>query len=343
MTGVWGDVYESPPLRRRAIFAAAAVFLHTPLLMWRMFPVGARPTEMTLARRIEFLDRVVRATKKEAPVPEAKRSLTVREEKLLADRAATLRQLSERSVESAQRLQSVPGGGGERGLTPLSSVLVPVNPGNVLDSRSETAKILPVPAPVGAGTGAGTPSLTHLPKDLRSVGVSGSKSEAALVVGPGLRAPGTPPSKGTGGGGTGLVAGGGAVPLAPKYRRTEPGEGGGFGFGRGSGLGRGSGTMGGDGASCVISGQLAERKVLKRVNPEYPEWARALDVGGAVVLSFTVSPDGRVMNDIQVENSTVEALNPVAVEALRRWRFAPLDPGDTEIQKGNIIMMFSLR
>jgi protein TonB len=88
---------------------------------------------------------------------------------------------------------------------------------------------------------------------------------------------------------------------------------------------------------------LAERKVLKRVNPEYPEWARALDVGGAVVLSFTVSPDGRVMNDIQVENSTVEALNPVAVDALRRWRFAPLDPGDTEIQKGNIIMIFSLR
>lgn len=322
---------------------SAAVLLHLPLLLWRMFPAAERPNALSIARRIEFLDTVVRFAKKEAPVPVPRRTLTVREEKLLADRAASLRRLSERDAKTVGGVSGGMGGDGAPGIKPLASVLVPVNPGTVLENRSESARMMPGPAPLGPGKGAGTPSYSTVPSTLRSVAASGTRSaDAPIVVGAGLRAPGLS-SKGTGGGGTGLVSGGGAVPQAPKFRRTEPGEGGGFGFGKGGGLGRGTGGIGDGGANCVISGELTGRGVVRRVNPEYPDWARALDVGGVVVLSFAVSSDGRVMNDIQVVNSTVEALNPVAVEALRRWRFAPLGPGETEIQRGNMIMMFSLR
>ena len=73
----------------------------------------------------------------------------------------------------------------------------------------------------------------------------------------------------------------------------------------------------------------AERGVVKRVEPSYPETLRQMGIGGSVRLQITISPSGTVQN--------VEVLggNPIlaeaAVEAVKQWVYAPA-PSKTELQ-----------
>jgi TonB family protein len=68
-----------------------------------------------------------------------------------------------------------------------------------------------------------------------------------------------------------------------------------------------------------------ERRVLKRVQPVYPELARRMHIGGLVRILVTVAPDGTV--------STVKAVSgnkmlwPAAEEAMKKWKFVA---GDSE-------------
>lgn len=75
------------------------------------------------------------------------------------------------------------------------------------------------------------------------------------------------------------------------------------------------------GLSFPASAQESHRKLLVRVNPEYPETLRAAQIGGAVRLSVTVSASGAVT---QVE---VRGGNPILAEkaqqAVAKWKFAP--------------------
>jgi TonB family protein len=63
------------------------------------------------------------------------------------------------------------------------------------------------------------------------------------------------------------------------------------------------------------------RKIVARVNPEYPDTLRIAQIGGLVRLSVTVSPNGNVT---QVE---VRGGNPILAEkaqqAVMKWKFAP--------------------
>lgn len=73
----------------------------------------------------------------------------------------------------------------------------------------------------------------------------------------------------------------------------------------------------------------AERGLVKRVEPSYPETLRQMGIGGSVRLQLTISPSGTVQN--------VEVLggNPIlaeaAVEAVKQWVYAPA-PSKTELQ-----------
>lgn len=73
----------------------------------------------------------------------------------------------------------------------------------------------------------------------------------------------------------------------------------------------------------------AERGLVKRVEPSYPETLRQMGIGGSVRLQLTISPSGTVQN--------VEVLggNPIlaeaAVEAVKQWVYAPA-PSRTELQ-----------
>jgi TonB family protein len=62
-------------------------------------------------------------------------------------------------------------------------------------------------------------------------------------------------------------------------------------------------------------------RILERVQPEWPQEARAAGVTGMVIVQADVSTDGSV-HDARVLRG-VAALNAAALDAVRRWRFEP--------------------
>jgi TonB family protein len=65
-----------------------------------------------------------------------------------------------------------------------------------------------------------------------------------------------------------------------------------------------------------------ERKIVYRVEPEYPEDLKRIRVGGIVRVEATISSSGAV------EGATVTGGNPIlgeaAVKAIRKWKYEPL-------------------
>lgn len=86
----------------------------------------------------------------------------------------------------------------------------------------------------------------------------------------------------------------------------------------------------------VIEGPASHRQVLHREIPSYPEGVRK-EV--RVVLDFVVRPDGSVGEVVPIRRLE-PALDEAAVEAMRRWRFAP-KPGSAD--SGRVTFVFVLR
>ncbi len=63
-------------------------------------------------------------------------------------------------------------------------------------------------------------------------------------------------------------------------------------------------------------------KVLYKIDPDYTAEAHDAGLQGTVLLSLVVAPDG-MAQDIQVLQGLGSGLNEKAVEAIRKWRFAP--------------------
>jgi protein TonB len=99
------------------------------------------------------------------------------------------------------------------------------------------------------------------------------------------------------------------------------GQGGGVGEGMGPGLGQGSGGGIGGGIFHVGGGVSAPR-ALYEPEPEFSEEARKAKHQGIVVLAVVIAPDGRP-RDLRIINSLGMGLDEKAVEAVRKWRFAP--------------------
>jgi TonB family protein len=94
----------------------------------------------------------------------------------------------------------------------------------------------------------------------------------------------------------------------------------------------------------LITGPLADRKIVNRVVPEYPEWARSKGIESAVVLQFTVGPDGAVKDNVLVvRTSGYPQLDEVAVHALLQWKFVPLAADQYRDEVGAITFNFSVR
>lgn len=101
---------------------------------------------------------------------------------------------------------------------------------------------------------------------------------------------------------------------------------------------------GAQGVGMTISGQIAGRKILHSVPPSYTERARREGWEGVVAVRFTVLPDGRVKDNVYLEQTSVHRdLNQAALAAIREFRFAPLaaDQGAVE-QWGVITIVFRL-
>jgi TonB family protein len=73
--------------------------------------------------------------------------------------------------------------------------------------------------------------------------------------------------------------------------------------------------------TIVRGGNDAQRRLIMRVEPEYPETLKRLNIGGTVRLQFTIAPRGNV--------EAVEVLggNPIlgesAVAAVKQWVYTP--------------------
>ena len=63
----------------------------------------------------------------------------------------------------------------------------------------------------------------------------------------------------------------------------------------------------------------AERKLLVKVAPKYPDLARKMSVHGVVKLTAVIEPDGKVKSTEVIGGNPV--LVQAALEAVRQWRF----------------------
>lgn len=72
--------------------------------------------------------------------------------------------------------------------------------------------------------------------------------------------------------------------------------------------------------------------LVHRVQPSYPEIARAMHLSGTVRLEAVIGPDGTVRNLVVLSGSPI--LARAAVEAVREWRYRPtlLDRALVEVE-----------
>ena len=64
-------------------------------------------------------------------------------------------------------------------------------------------------------------------------------------------------------------------------------------------------------------------KIVKKVNPEYPEWLKRDGIEGTVLIEAVVSQAGDIVS-AKVENTLVHAdLAKAALDAVRQWQFQP--------------------
>ena len=93
-------------------------------------------------------------------------------------------------------------------------------------------------------------------------------------------------------------------------------------------------------AFSPIKGPLGTRKILRQVEPVYPEWAERQGIEGSGELKLWVLPSGEVC-DIEVVRSSGSKLDECAAQALRQWRFEPVQ--GKEVQWGIICFYFRFK
>ena len=104
-----------------------------------------------------------------------------------------------------------------------------------------------------------------------------------------------------------------------------------------------SGESGAAPGDILLEGPAADRPVVASKLPQYPDWARRQAVEAVVTLHFSVLPDGRVREDVQVlKTGGFRDFDERAVAALRQWRFSALPDGDAGGQWGTITFRFRL-
>jgi len=93
-----------------------------------------------------------------------------------------------------------------------------------------------------------------------------------------------------------------------------------------------------DSGGYTLSGEIINRTILNKEIPEYPE---GLQQNSEVEISFKVTPDGKVGDNIVILKKGGAQLDQVSLEALRQWRFNPIS-GEF-IQTGVITFSYKLK
>lgn len=95
----------------------------------------------------------------------------------------------------------------------------------------------------------------------------------------------------------------------------------------------------GSGFSILDWGGQGGRRILSYTIPPYPD---GVNKEADIKIRFSILPDGTVSKAIPLVKiePTLEA---VAVNALKKWRFEPLDDGQTFVQEVQIVFPFRLK
>lgn len=339
----WEEVYGRPPLSRDAVLFVIALALHLPLLFLQfkapVKPSGRDPSFVEIKMRDQAIDQILR---KGMALPPALPSTVVKRvdlSRLIKTRPA-LPVLPTHfdqirvgvknplpSVISPKLTPSVPPSlqvGGAPGVEPDVSGL-----------KKDRGVFRVAPGTIGSLDGGGPHSLLvgksnaiSLPTGPVAQAESGIKSPAplsgkillsALPVGEPVM-PKSAIKKDAHAGSTIKMAP--AVPdvdldalpvIQPKPRQLTPAE-------REKEL-------------FPIRGELKDRGVDHQEVPAYPEWARKKGIGSSVKLRFSVTPDGRVKDNIELlRTSGYPELDELARTSLLRWVFSRLPP-----EKGNVV------
>jgi len=91
-------------------------------------------------------------------------------------------------------------------------------------------------------------------------------------------------------------------------------------------------------AFSPIKGPLGTRKILRQIKPVYPEWAERQGIESSGELKLWVLPSGEVCDIEVVHTSGWSKLDECAAQALRQWRFEPIQ--GKEAQWGIICFYF---
>ena len=62
---------------------------------------------------------------------------------------------------------------------------------------------------------------------------------------------------------------------------------------------------------------------LVRVSPRYPRRAARLQIEGFVIVEFTITPDGNVVEPVVVESEPLRVFDEAALRAIVQWKFEP--------------------
>ena len=68
-------------------------------------------------------------------------------------------------------------------------------------------------------------------------------------------------------------------------------------------------------------GEIAAPKLLKRVDPVYPEDAKANGIQGSIGLEIVIDTEGKVIENAVTKS--VPGLDEAAVTAVSQWRYTP--------------------
>jgi len=72
-----------------------------------------------------------------------------------------------------------------------------------------------------------------------------------------------------------------------------------------------------------IGGKISAPALVKRVEPEYPDFAARARLAGLVILEATVDASGHV-DSVKVLRSAHQVLDRLAIDALEQWEYSPL-------------------
>ena len=92
----------------------------------------------------------------------------------------------------------------------------------------------------------------------------------------------------------------------------------------------GAGTSLADRAPTLVMPGMTPPVLRRKVEPEYPETARAARLPGRVILQAVISAEGRV-EDVIVLRSSNPLFDDAAIDAVKQWEYEPARQGDRPV------------